>query len=326
MLRIGNKVIQASIKEILERFREYAFDNNIKVFNDIIPKGTDLLVTCPNRNHKNMNEHHPSCFIANKDLGVVKEGTVHCFSCGFRAFIDYTLSQAMGIQDNGEWGRNWILDNFLNSDDIPRDIDLGLDKCISSPVKVIPDDVLDAYRYNHPYWQKRKIDEKTMIRFDLGYDRYSDSITMPCWDYQGRCIGVTKRKVKNKWFYIPEGVTKPIYLFNYAIKEHWREIYLCESQINALYLNSLGYTACACFGTGSEQQAKDLNRYGVRSIVFCFDGDDAGRKGRERMYSQLSDSIICSYVDLPEGKDMNDLSPEEVKDLLDNKQKFFQKN
>jgi DNA primase len=141
---------------------------------------------------------------------------------------------------------------------------------------------------------------------------------MPCWDYQGRCIGVTKRKVENKWFYIPEGVTKPIYLLNYAIKESWRDIYLCESQINALYMNSLGYHACACFGTGSEHQAKDISKYGIRSVVFCFDGDSAGRIGRERMRKNISRNVLCSYIELPDGKDMNDLSPEEVHKIIQN--------
>ena len=322
MLKIGNKVIQASITEIVEKFREYAFDNNIKVFSKIINKGSDIVVTCPNRKHKNMNEGHPSCSIANKDIGPVKEGIVHCFSCGYKAFIDYTLSQCMGIHDDGEWGRSWILENFLNSEEYTRELNLELNEERTEVINIVPEEVLDSYRYNHPYWQKRKIDEKTMIKFDLGYDKYSKSITMPCWDYRGRCIGVTKRKVNTKWFYIPEGVTKPIYLMNYAIKEGWKEIYLCESQINALYMNSLGYHACACFGTGSEEQAKDLNKLGVRSIIFCFDGDYAGRKGRERMRSQLSDRIICSYVDLPDGKDMNDLEPEEIKELLNN-QNFF---
>lgn len=321
MLRIGNKVVNASIMEILEKFREYAFDHDIKCFSEIIYKGSDILVTCPNRNHKNMNERNPSCNIANKDIGTVREGTVHCFSCGFKASLDYTLSQCMGIHDDGEFGRTWILENFLNSEEFTRDININLVE--TKPEQhYVSDEELDKYRYTHPYWQKRKIDEATMIKFDLGYDRQSKSITMPCWDYNGRCIGVTKRKVNSKWFHIPEGVTKPIYLMNFALKEGWKEIYLCESQINALYMNSLGYHACACFGTGSEEQAKDLNRLGIRSVIFCFDGDDAGRKGRARMRSQLSNRIVCSYIELPDGKDMNDLSPEEVHQIV-NTAKIF---
>ena len=322
MLKVGNKIIHASVIDILKRFREYAFDNNIKVFEVIENNGSDIRVTCPNRKHKNMQERNPSCFVANRDLGDVREGTFHCFSCGYKAFIDYTFSQIMGIHDDGEWGRSWIFDNFLNTSDDTRELDLNIQRQELPNINIVSEEVLDSYRYSHPYWKKRKIDEQTAIRFDLGYDKDSKSITMPCWDYKGNCIGVTKRKVNSKWFYIPEGVTKPVYLLNYAIKEGWKEIYLCESQINALYLNSLGYNSCACFGTGSEQQAKDLRRCGVRSVVFCFDGDDAGRKGRERMAKKLIPEVICSYVDLPDGKDINDLSPEEVKSLL-KIQKFF---
>ena len=77
----------------------------------------------------------------------------------------------MGIRDDGEWGRTWILENFINSDEFSRDIEIDLVET-KEEQHFITDAELDQYRYNHPYWQKRKIDEETMIKFDLGYDRY----------------------------------------------------------------------------------------------------------------------------------------------------------
>ena len=326
MLQIGKRFIKNSIEEIVTSFRSFASERGISVFSVIKPEGENLLVTCPNREHKNMQERTPSCRIAVSDISAsVKAGTVHCFSCGYKAFLDSTFSQILGREDGGEFGREWILNNFDSELNNTRGLDIELES--RSPKKEEPfhyltDEDLDRFRYNHPYWQKRKIDEATMIRFDLGYDKETRSITMPVWDNQGRCIGVTLRSVDRKAFTLTEGLTKPVYLLNYAIKEHWSNIYLCESQINALYMNSLGYNSCAIFGTGSPEQADQINRSGVRSVVFCFDGDFAGRKGRERIRKMLSPRIFCTYIDLPDGKDVNDLSPEEIKALIQ-AQKIF---
>ena len=87
-------------------------------------------------------------------------------------------------------------------------------------------------------------------------------------------------------------------------------------------MNSLGYHACACFGTGTQQQADDIIKSGVRSVVFCFDGDNAGRTGVQKMYKKLGKRVMCSYIETPEGKDMNDLQPEEIANLIKNQKNF----
>lgn len=319
MLKVGNKVIEADVIDILKDLKVYFAKNDIQRFRDIRNKGSYIMCNCPNPAHKNGAENNPSCGILKRDEDGKPAGWVHCFSCGYTRTFDEMISDVMGIRDGGEFGRKWLLDNFINYDDDIRDINLDIDRNTNKESSVyISDSELDKYRWSHPYWAKRKINEETCIKFDLGYDKASDSITMPVWDYYGRCIGVTKRTVKHKSFYIPEGVTKPVYLLNFAVKEQWNEIYLCESQINALYMNSLGYHACACFGTGTEYQAQEIIKSGVKSVVICFDGDNAGRRGTEKMLKKLSGRLFCSYIEVPEGKDMNDLDPDEIKDLLKN--------
>ena len=321
MLKVGNKIIDLDINSILQKLKEYLKQNNIERFRTTQNIGNYIMTNCPI--HKEGQERNPSCGILRVEEDGKPAGLVHCFACGYAKTFDEMISDVFNRNDGGEFGRQWLLDNFINYEDDSRDMKLDFDR---TPQKekynIVTEEELDSYRYTHPYWQKRKIDEKTCIRFDLGYDRSTQSITMPVWNYNNECIGVTKRSVKYKRFHIPEGMLKPVYLLNYAIKEKWKTIYLCESQINALYLNSLGYTACACFGTGTEQQAEDIIRCGIRSVIFCFDGDEAGRKGRKRMYEKLNERVICTYVDLPEGKDVNDLSPEEIKKLM-SEQKYF---
>lgn len=320
-MKVGNKIIEEDMETILKRLRQYLQENGIERFRNMQNNGDYIMTNCPM--HKNGQELHPSCGILRVDKEGVSMGTCHCFSCSYVARFDKMISDLFGIDDRGAFGRQWLLDNFVNYEDETRDMKLDFDRTPKiEKVNYVTDEELDKYRYSHPYWAKRKIDEKTCIKFDLGYDIENKSITMPVWDMYGRCIGITRRRVDRKAFHIPEGMLKPVYLLNFAIKEKWKTIYLCESQINALYLNSLGYTACACFGTGTEQQADDIKKSGVRSIVFCFDGDNAGRNGRKKMYDRLRDRLFCTYVDLPEGKDVNDLTKEEIVELFRHQKTF----
>lgn len=321
MLRVGSKIIEAEVVDILKDLKVYFAKNYIERFRDIHNKGSYIMTNCPV--HKSGKEQHPSCGILKRDEDGKPAGWVHCFSCSYSKTFDKMISDVMGINDDGEFGRKWLLDNFVNYVDDIRNIDLDIDRDIKVvQPKYVTDEELDKYRWTHPYWAKRKISDEVCVKFDLGYDKSSNSITMPVWDYYGNCVGVTKRRVDKKVFYIPDGMVKPVYLLNFGRKEGWSVIYLCESQINALYLNSIGLNACACFGTGTTQQAEDLIRSGVRSIVFCFDGDNAGRKGRERMYRKLSERVLCTYIDLPEGKDVNDLSEEQIMELVNNQKNF----
>lgn len=47
-----------------------------------------------------------------------------------------------------------------------------------------------------------------------------------------------------------------------------------------------------------------------------FDGDDAGKRGGIKMIKNLNKSILKTEVILPKGKDVNDLTYEEFKSLL----------
>ena len=69
-------------------------------------------------------------------------------------------------------------------------------------------------------------------------------------------------------------------------------------------------------GKGSSEQYQILNKCGVRHFILCFDGDEAGDKGRERFIHNMNPSILIDVVNVPRGKDMNDLSKEEVDNLL----------
>ena len=63
-----------------------------------------------------------------------------------------------------------------------------------------------------------------------------------------------------------------------------------------------------------------LKRLGCKEFVICFDGDEAGRRGTEKLRRQLSSSAIVWSIKMFEGKDVNDCTPEEFRQLYADKE------
>ena len=113
MLEIQGKLIEEPILDILYDLRRDLVKRNINKLNDIIVKGPNALVTCPN--HKNGLETHPSCYVR-LDEGVsdkgteVKEGTVYCFTCKYNVPFQVFISNCFDYDDNGKFGESWLLE------------------------------------------------------------------------------------------------------------------------------------------------------------------------------------------------------------------------
>ena len=91
------------------------------------------------------------------------------------------------------------------------------------------------------------------------------------------------------------------------------EIWITESEIDALTLISYGFYAVAIMGSHiSEEQCKELERAPFRRFVLATDNDEAGRKGA----SQIKRLLIPKgfrFTNLKwntELKDINDLAKE----------------
>ena len=95
------------------------------------------------------------------------------------------------------------------------------------------------------------------------------------------------------------------------IRENINEVYVAESQIDALTLWGYGYPAIALFGTGGRKSYDILKKSGIRIYHLCLDGDLAGRHGTLRFIKNMPDDVMIDIVYLPDGEDVNDLSKEE---------------
>ena len=307
-LIIGNKVINAPITDILETLRK---ETGYRYFREIKLKGNNYTVTCPF--HKMGQESHASCQVFCDEADPkVEYGYFHCFTCGENAHLYDVVAHC--FSQNADFGKEWLLERFGNT--FIQYEETLTDIILDKPKKTfLNPNILEEYNYYHPYMWKRNLTKEVVDKFQVGFDPKTQSITFPVWDQFNNLVMVTKRSVNTKNFFIPEDVEKPVYLLNFLLQEKQTTAYICESQINALTLQGWGYPAVALFGTGSEQQMKILNKSGIRHYYLCFDGDTPGNKAINRFKKNIRKDVLVDVVRIPFGKDVNDLTEKEFKNL-----------
>ena len=158
-----------------------------------------------------------------------------------------------------------------------------------------------------------------VIQGDEGkrYDRFRDRIMFPIVDQRGNIIGFGGRvldKGEPKYLNSPETALFEkgrelygLYQGRRAIRDAGRVI-VVEGYMDvvALAQHGIGY-AVATLGTATTPtHVKKLLRQ-ADEVVFCFDGDDAGRKAAwralENSLAELTDSKPLKFLFLPQGDD-----------------------
>ena len=311
-LIVRDRLISEDILTILKKVKSEITNGKLS---HIEKRGDHILVTCPY--HKNGHELHSSCSIYDGD-GELPKGTFHCFTCKESG----TLSKFIGecFDRDISYGEQWILDNFgdtyikYNVDLEPIEISRK-----NQGNKILDSKILSNYTKDYSYLNKRKISNEICEKFEILYDKNSREVIFPLRDERNNLVGLTKRKIDYRKYELPKVVYKPIDLLYYIINNKIKEVYVCESQINALYLWSLGYPAIALLGTGSKYQYDLLNKSGILFYHLCFDGDEAGDKGIVNFKENINKNCIVDVIQLPRGKDINDLDEEEINKLINTK-------
>lgn len=312
-LVVNNKVILTDIYDILLQLRSELKGDRL---HDIVKSSNSIKVTCPNINHKGGKERHPSCFISTDPNSPVPLGTAHCFSCGFAMklpkFVGYCFDE------DESFGEEWLLSRcstaFISETNyLPEIVIDSNNKNDNQPS--MSEEELKKYAYYHEYMWKRKLSKEVVDRFEVGYDPKQNMLIFPVRDEKGILRFVTGRSVLNHRFMIPPDVDKPVYLLYYMLRNNVKRVGVAESQINALYLNSLGIPCVGLFGTGSYKQLTTLRKSGITTFDLYFDGDVSGDKGTKRFVENIGPDKFVNIHQLPRGKDVNDLTLEEICNL-----------
>lgn len=162
------------------------------------------------------------------------------------------------------------------------------------------------------------------------YDRFRDRVMFPIRDSRGRIIAFGGRVLgddKPKYLNPPETPVfhkgQELYGLFEARKNNRNldEIIVVEGYMDVIALAQQGLrNAVATLGTAtSEEHMKRLFRV-VPSVLFCFDGDQAGRnaawRALEATLSSLQDGRRARFLFLPEGEDPDTLVRSEGTDAF----------
>lgn len=323
----GNPILADDLEVLQELKRQLEF-NGILRFADFKVGQRNIQFNCPI--HNDGQERKPSCGISTVNQEGTPAGTVHCFACGYTATLEEMISHCFGKDDAGAFGKEWLIKNFLTisvDSRKPIELNLGRDKNSGITEQFISEAELDSYRYYHEYMYKRKLTDEVIEQFDVGYDKHFElkdkegkvrsvlrCVTFPVRDVNGNTLFIARRSVDTKFFHYPEDAQKPVYGL-YELPKDAKEVIICESIFNALTCYVYGKPAVALLGLGTPYQFEQLKKLPCRKFITALDGDDAGRRATVRLKKALGSSKLVTSFIIPDGKDVNDLTFDEFKNL-----------
>lgn len=268
-------------------------------------------------------------------------GFSHCFACGYAKSFSEMITDLLSARNIAQSGLEWLAANIpgFEPDDeferlMPEDLMTtlidkyavnNLQKLLNpTPVQHVSEEELASYRFTVPYMYSRGLTDELIERYDIGFDpnhvppgrkKPLPCITFPVRDAQGKTLFFCRRSIEGKYFNYPMGVTKPVYGI-YELDPRAKRVIICESAFNTLTAVKYGDAAVGLLGTGNAYQIQQLKELGVTEFITAFDPDEAGRKATEKLRRALRNvAIVRSFVNIPEGKDINDLDYDTYKSL-----------
>jgi DNA primase len=318
--------IVATVEQVLKDVKLQIYGTGL--LKDINNTGADLMVTCPF--HKGGKEHNPSCGILLKEKTVkdktYEAGTVHCYTCGYTADLPQFVADVLGLRNSLE-GYKWLVGRYTYSAQDREPIELNLYRGQEHKASHMDEDEVESFHRALldsaeacEYLHNRKLESWVLEAYKLGYDRADRTVLFPVRDMQGDVVFYKGRSIAGKHFYNAKDVDKSSLVFGLwelcngafeqGVATSEDEIWITESEIDALSLISYGKYAVAIMGSHiSEAQCRELEKTPYRRYVLALDNDEAGRKGASQIKKLLIPkgfrfTNLSWHTDL---KDINDL-------------------
>lgn len=158
-------------------------------------------------------------------------------------------------------------------------------------IKVYPEAWLAQFNRHHDYWEERGIGKQTREAFGLGFDPFTNAVTIPLRDASGALLGVVRRRLDKggpKYLY-PRGFKAANNLFGSWMINEESKIAIVEGPIDALACWDSGVPAVALYGSRiSKEQVRLIADLQISTIVIMTDNDAAGQKAAEDIVANLS--------------------------------------
>jgi DNA primase len=208
-----------------------------------------------------------------------------------------------------------------------KEVEGNLEKDISKALVVRPefvafDELILKRLYNNlfrsdrakNYFNYRKIESNSWLKFSLGYSEKQDMVTVPVHSPDGIPIGFVGRSIEGKEFKNTPGLPKSKTLFNLNRIKNADRVYVVESSFDAIRLDQCGFPAVATLGSNvSNIQIELLQKY-FNNIIVIADNDEAGGNMKTKIVEKLGSRVSVIKLD-KQYKDIGDMGDDEIKKL-----------
>jgi DNA primase len=171
-----------------------------------------------------------------------------------------------------------------------------------TPIRVLDESILSYYKpYVNDYWYNDHVPYSVQREWELGYDEFTNRITIPIRDELGQLVGIKSRIFKHEFeeweqkFLYLEPCPRNKILYGYHktgnyIKETGK-CYCFEAEKSCHQLWAYGYRNSIAFmgKKVGQQQINKLSRIDC-DIVLCLD-QDVGKEETEKLANRFIDGI-----------------------------------
>lgn len=185
---------------------------------------------------------------------------------------------------------------------------------------------------NHDYGKSRGLSQETVDYFGAGLclsksKTFGGRWVVPLHDPEGRLIGYAGRLLTDdedqpKYLFPPSerGFHKSHLLFNlHRVLKEGRSaepVMIVEGFFDVMKLQQAGYPSVGLLGCSLSQEQEILIAKYFQKAILMFDGDDAGKRAEADCLDRLSRRVFVKVVSLPQGKQPDMLSTEQLVFLL----------
>jgi DNA primase len=178
----------------------------------------------------------------------------------------------------------------------------------------------------HPYLAERGLSAEVIAQFGLGYCSrgvMSGRICIPIHNERGELVAYAGRwpgeavPDGQERYKLPAKFQKSRVLFNLHRVAASEYLVLVEGYWSAIRLHALGVPVAGLMGWAvAEEQLALMRERGVRFVMLLLDGDDTGRRARERVLPDLASEYFVRAPLLPDGQKPDTLPERALRELV----------
>jgi DNA primase len=184
---------------------------------------------------------------------------------------------------------------------------------------------LQGIDHGHAHLAGRGISKETAETFGVGLfsgkGSMSGRVVIPIHNARGELVAYAGRAIDSSEprYKLPAGFHKSQELYNLhrATATGQRGLIVVEGFFDAMKVHQAGYPfVVALMGCSMSEEQERLLVANAEMVLLMLDDDEAGRKGTDEIMLRIGRRVWTKAVSLPEGKQPDQMSGEELRGLL----------